>query len=221
MRSRGTRLSLSLTVPVLVLAALAACGDDGSENPTGPAATSAAPSGPTATGVAECVVGDWRTTGVAADATSEAGTVDVSGGAGVSMTIGSDGATTVDFAAMDPVTFDGEIAGASVAGELAYGGAASGAVRTDTGAASGTWEPVGSADWRDVTVTVALTEPVAATPIDNAPIGDLVEQADEVTGEVVDIEPILGEGTFRCEGETLALGPVDGEPGLTWTLERP
>jgi hypothetical protein len=216
MRGPGVKLGLALAV-----LALAACGDGGGNGgATEPAPTSASPSGPAATGVAECVTGDWRTTGVEAGTGDQTGTVSVSGGGGVSLTIGADGATAVDFAGMAPVSFDGEVAGASVAGELSYGGSASGTVRTDTGATSGMWEPVGTADWSGVTVTVDLTEPVAGRPIDNAPIGEVVEQADEVTGEVVDVEPVLGEGTFQCEGDTLVLGPAEGDPGLAWTLER-
>lgn len=216
-RDPGPKLGLALAALVM---AVAACGDDSGDDPTEPAPTSAAPTGPAASGVAECVAGDWRTTGVEAGAGSEAGTANVSGGSGVSLSIGADGATTVDFAGMAPVTFDGQVAGADVAGELAYAGSASGTVRTDTGATSGTWEPVGTTDWGSVTVTVDLTEPVAGRPIDNVPIGEVVEQADQVTGEVVDIEPMLGEGSFQCEGDTLVLSPTEGETGLTWTLER-
>jgi hypothetical protein len=205
----------------LIGLALAACGDDEPE-PTEPAPTATAPSSPAATaaGVAECVVGDWRSTGVEGKLGGDAATATVSGGAGVALSVGSDGATAVDFSAMEPVGFDGQVAGADVAGELAYGGEASGTIRTDTGATSGSWEPVDTADWSGVTVTLELTEPVAGRPIDDAPIGEVVEQTDQVTGEVIDVEPMLGEGSFECQDDTLVLSPTEGDTGLTWTLTR-
>jgi hypothetical protein len=91
-------------------------------------------------------------------------------------------------------------------------------VRTDPGATSGNWEPV-EPDWGDVRLTVELTEPVTARPFEDVPIGDYVDQADQWTGEVVDVDPILGEGSFRCEADRLVLSP-GGDAGITWTLTR-
>jgi hypothetical protein len=221
MRSPGVRLSLSALSLAAVGLALAACGDEDPE-PTEPSPTGTATPGPTATGagVADCVVGDWRSTGVEGEVGGDPATVSVSGGGGVALTLGPDGATTVDFAGMDPVSFDGQVAGADVAGELVYDGQASGTVQTDTGATSGSWEPVDSTDWSDVRVTLDLTEPVAGRPIDDVSVSDVVEQTDEVTGKVVDVEPMLGEGTFECQDDTLVLSPAEGDTGMTWTLTR-
>jgi hypothetical protein len=217
MRSPGVVLSLAV-----IAVAVAACGSDDPEQ-TGPTPTGGATGGPTgggSTGVAECVVGDWRSTGTEGEVGGGPVTATTSSGDGVSLSVGADGATRVDFTEMQPVTIDGEAAGAAVAGELTYAGEASGTIQTDTGTDAGTWEPVETADWSGVTVTVNLSEPVAGTPVDDAPIGDVIEQADEVTGEIVDVEPMLGEGRFECDGETLILSPTEGEGGMTWTLTR-
>jgi hypothetical protein len=49
----------------------------------------------------------------------------------------------------------------------------------------------------------------------------VVAQPYETTGEVIDVEPMLGEGTFECPGEdTLILNPDDERRGMTWTLQR-
>ncbi|HEY8474901.1 MAG TPA: hypothetical protein VIL37_20065 [Natronosporangium sp.] len=219
---RKHKLGWTLAALALVGLGLAGCGDDGGDGGDTGQPTEATPTGATptggATGVAECVVGDWRTSGVEAGTGGEPASINVGGGGDVAVTIGADGATTVDFAGMEPVSFDGEIAGVSVAGDLSYGGSASGTVRTDPGVTSGAWEPVDSADWSGVTLTVNLTEPVTGTPLDQVPIGDAVEQADQVTGEVIDIEPVLGTGSFECDGDTLVLRPTAGDTGLTWTL---
>lgn len=88
-----------------------------------------------------------------------------------------------------------------------------------TGTASGAWEPVGQTDWRDLRVTLDLTEPVQARPLDNAPIGRYAAEVAEQTGGIVDVEPMLGFGRYRCEGDTLILNP-DDDRGTTWTFER-
>lgn len=208
--------------------ALAACADNDDAPTTDPTSQPATPA-PTGTAdgtgeVAACVVGDWRSTGVAGDIGGAAAGVELSGASGVALTIGPDGAASLDFSGMEPASFEGEAAGTDVAGELSYAGQATAMIRTEAGAeqaTSGTWEPVDEADWSEARVTVDLTEPVAARPFDDTPIGDVVGQADETTGEVVDVEPMLGEGRFECQGEdTLILSPDDDRSGLTWTLQR-
>jgi hypothetical protein len=224
-----TQVVATLGLSALGLA-LAACADDSGDNgdnsadqPTtaGPAGT---PGGDGAGEVVDCVVGDWRSTGVAGQIGGGIAEVEVGGASGVTLTVGPDGATTIDFTDMEPASFDGEAAGAEVAGELSYDGQATGTIRTGTDggeATSGTWEPVDTADWSGVRVTVDVTEPVAARPFDGTPIGDVVGQADETTGDVVDVEPMLGEGTFECQVEdTLVLSPDDDRRGMTWTLDR-
>jgi hypothetical protein len=200
--------------PVVGLAiaglALAACGEGQDAGPS--------PDPGPATALAECVVGDWTSVGVDATAGGELAQLSAAGGSQVALTVGADGAARVDFSGMAPVTVDGDIFGAEVAGEVSYSGPASGTVRTDTGATSGGWETVDSADWSGVRVTVELTEPLEATPFEGAAIGDIIESADNVTGEVVDVDPILAEGTFECQDDRLTLAPAGD--GLTWTFRR-
>jgi hypothetical protein len=212
--------------------ALAACtddngdpGDNGGTQPTTTGPTATLDTGADGTGeAADCVVGDWRSTGVAGEIGGDVADVAVSGASGVTLTVGPDGAATIDFTDMEPASFGGEVAGTDVAGELSYAGQATGTIRAeadDPQAASGSWEPVDTADWSDARVTVDLTEPVAARPFDDTPVGDVVGQADQTTGEVVDVEPILGAGTFECQGQdTLVLSPGHDRRGMTWMLER-
>lgn len=168
--------------------------------------------------VAQCTVGDWRSADVEHEVGGEAAELNVDGGSQVALAVDPDGAATVDFSDMAPVSIAGQVLGAEVSGELTYDGAASGTIRTDTDASSGGWSTVGSVEWGGVRLTLDLTEPVVARPFEDAPIGDVVDQADELTGEVVDIDPILSEGTFDCQDDMLILRPADD--GMTWTFRR-
>lgn len=165
-----------------------------------------------------CVVGDWQSVGVDMEADGNLGEVIVGGGSRVALTVGTAGATTVGFADMVPVSVHGQVFGVEVIGDLAYGGHASGRVATEPDVTSGVWQIVEPVDWSEVSVTLNLAEPVQARPFDEAPLGDVIEEADEVTGEVVDIDPVLSDGTFRCEEDQLILSPTGN--GITWTFRR-
>lgn len=206
-----------MRMSVLVVLAAAAIGasacTDGSAtptpSPTPPPATSAA-----AGAIASCLVGTWQSTTVQ-------GPAGVTGGGGVRLTIAADGTATTDFTSMQPITFAAKIAETNVKGRFMYAGEASGKVRTESPTAtSGKWEPAGSIDWSKVKVTAELTEPVPAKPADNLPIRDFLGDKSSQTGGVVDIDPLLGAGTYTCEGTTtLILAPQDTS-GLKWTLTR-
>jgi hypothetical protein len=56
--------------------------------------------------------------------------------------------------------------------------------------------------------------------VDNLPIRDYIGDKSSQIGGVVDIDPMLGSGSYTCEGTgTLILAPKDSK-GLTWTLTR-
>lgn len=166
-----------------------------------------------------CVVGDWQSIGVDTEVGGDLAGLSLGGGSRVALTVGTAGATTVGFAGMVPVSFAGQVFGVGVSGDLAYGGHASGRVATEQGVTSGAWQMIEPVDWQEVSVTVNLTEPVQASPFDEAPLGDVVEEADEITGEVVDVDPVLSDGSFRCEDDDrLALSPAGN--GITWTFRR-
>lgn len=209
-----------MRMPVLAVLAAVALGAAGctdgttttpsSPSPTPPpAATSAA-----ASQVASCVVGSWQTSSVQ-------GIAGVAGGAGATMTIAADGTTTIDFTSMQPITFAASIANNNVKGRFMYLGQASGKIRTASPTAtSGSWEPAGSIDWSQVRVTLELTEPVQAKPLDNLPIRDYLGDKSSQTGGVVDIDPMLGSANYTCEGTTtLILTPQDNQ-GLKWTFTK-
>ena len=176
------------------------------------------PGGP----LASCVAGDWRSTGVSG--TAEAGTASarLDGGGGVAFKVGPTGETTVDFTGMQPVAFTVAVGGTDVVGSFTYAGTVTGTIQTSGGAAatSGVWEPVGNVDWGQTRVTVDLTKPVRVRPLDNAGIGDYVGDGANRTGNVVDVDPLLGTGRYECRGDSLVLSPDPDGGVLTWTLER-
>jgi hypothetical protein len=193
---------------------LAACNGEEAEpeETTPPPADSAAQ-------VADCVVGDWRSTGAEGEIGGVAGEGTLTGGAGVFLTVNPDGTARVDFSDMEPVAFEGDVAEVDVSGEVVYAGHASGTVRTDPDVTSGSWGPASEIDWSDVRVTVDVAEPVEGRPLEDTPLGDVLEQADEVTGGVVDADPVLGEGGFDCQDETLIVRS-GGDVDISWTFAR-
>jgi hypothetical protein len=210
---------------------LAACGDDGSPEaePTPGATGTTTPDGDT---VASCIVGEWRSDALSADTGGDPINADLTGGKGIMVRIDDSGATTIEFDDMEPVVFTTSVAGATVRGEFTYRGDATGTLSTSdpdgtsgsptaTGspATTGTWQPVGDLNWADTKLTVKLTDPLRATPLDNVPIGQYTGDAAERTGDVVDIDPLFDNGTYRCSGDTLTVTP-DDDGDLPWTLTR-
>jgi hypothetical protein len=195
-------------------------GASPSGSPTGSGTASAG--GP----VASCVVGKWRSTALTAEGASRRNNVSaqLTGGAGISVTIGQTGKTDIDFSGMDPVNFSAKVAGADVRGTFTYAGTAAGQISTGaapTGtsaspAPSGSWEPVGDLNWEATRLTLDLTEPVQARPFDNTPIGKYVGSQ---SGNAVDIDPIFDRGTYTCGGDTLTITP-DKDADIPWTLKR-
>jgi hypothetical protein len=227
---------------------VAGCGDDPEAAPT-PDGTTSAPVG----AVANCVVGDWRTTAVSGSAGGEAASASLSGGGGVALSVNRDGAATARFGDMQPVRFTVQIGDADAQGLFSYDGEVSTTIRatasdaedvtptaspattgageessptatvtpTDSDATgeSGTWEPVGDIDWGNLRLTVELTDPAQARLLDEAPIGDYLDDIARQTGNVVEPDPMLGPGRYTCAGDALTLSP-DDDRGTTWTLER-
>ncbi|MEV4626152.1 hypothetical protein AB0J90_07665 [Micromonospora sp. NPDC049523] len=184
--------------------------------PSGSATAAAATGGP----VASCVTGDWRTASAAGQTGGALASASISGGDGVLVKIGPTGSTTVDFGSMKPVTFKAQLGDARIAGTFSYAGKASGTVSTGTGGGTtGDWAPVPPLQWGDTRVTVALTEPTPATLFENVKISEYVGDGASRSGDVVDIQPLLGEGRYQCGGNTLTLTPKDAS-GLTWVLNR-
>jgi hypothetical protein len=159
--------------------------------------------------------------------------VSLSGGADVTATIGTDGAVSADFTAMQPATFTAQVAGAQVGGELTYRGTVDGKVDLGgTGASSptasgtagktGAWRPVGQVDWADLSITVKLTSPAALTVLDNVKLADVTNSQVTQAGGVIDLQPLLRNGTYACQGEdTLVITPsTGGGPAVAWTFAR-
>lgn len=216
------RMLAALSLAAIGAAAgMAGCGNGTTPAPAGssappPAATTGAPSQ-----VANCVVGSWQTTAVQQSAAAQGGSATVSGGAGVRLNVAADGAATLDFTSMQPVNFEAMVLGQNVKGSFTYAGEASTKVRTDSpSATSGTWQPAGSVDWSKVKVSADLTQPVQGKPLDNLPLRDYLGDKSSQTGGVVDIDPLLGKGTYTCEGSTSLTLTPENTKGLKWTLTK-
>jgi hypothetical protein len=155
-------------------------------------------------------------------ATIAGATVTASGGGGFTVTVAADGKTMIDFAGMQPIMFNSGVGGTTIKGTYSHGGKVDGTVRavptTDT---TGSWEPLGTVDWSQLTITVDLTSPVQAKVFDNQKISDFTGIGATQTGQAVDVQPILRKGTYDCSGSTLKIGPESGtSDGTTWTLQK-
>ena len=142
------------------------------------------------------------------------------GGGGFTMTVAPDGKTTVNFDGMQPISFALTVAGGQVKGSFVYGGKVNGAVKTPPGA-SGTWEPTGTTDWSTLTVTVDLTQPTSVRLADKVSIAQFAGTGSADTRSAVESQPVLRDGTYKCGGDTLELGPpAETSASGTWTLTR-
>jgi hypothetical protein len=227
---RITKLAVVAAGLTLGLAACSSSGSSGSATP-GPSgstgSSTGAASGNTVNGANggvtnSCVVGNWRTTGTDTTFDSNGAHGTVTGGSGIVLRIAHDGKTVVDFGSMQPVTFSTAVNGTEIKGSFVYGGKANGQLQVNDGMATkGTWKPVGTVDWRDMTVTVDLTSPVQSRIVDKVKIADFATAGTDQTGGTVDIQPILRDGTYECTASTLTVGPPPGVTGVgTWSLTR-
>lgn len=192
-------------------------GASGSTSPTAAATTASTGSGGTS---AACVVGAWKSTGFAGSFDQSGTTGTISGGAGYTLTVAPDGATTVDFAGMQPVQFAAKVSGTDVKGAFTYGGKVNGAVKLPTTGTSGNWEPTGTSDFKALTVKLSLTAPVQLD-LPSQSIADLAGMSQVQVGSAIDAQPVLKNGTYKCDGNTLTLGPPAGtNVGGTWTLQK-
>ena len=226
---------------LLALGGLAACT-------TGTGSPSTTPT-PTATPAPPCPVGSWRSTGVNANANVIGTTITFDGGADVKTTIAADGTVNADFNGMKPVNFNTTLSGSQIGGEIVYAGPVSGKVAlsgssattssapttaTTTGstasaAPSGSataggspWTPVGPVNFNDLKLTVKLTKPVPLTVVDGVKLGDVNNSQNAQAGNVIDLQPLLRNGTYRCNGnDTLVITPTSGSgPTVVWTFTR-
>jgi hypothetical protein len=195
-----------MRTPALAAVAIAALGlavggCDGDTNTTTPSTpggtgTAAAPPGD----VAECVVGDWRSTGANAQARGGGATATLTGGAGVAMKITEAGAVTIDFSNMQPADFTVQVAGAQVRGKFTYAGEATGTVRTGE-ATSPTATDTGT----------PTTMPTAATPSGAAPTtGATAGPTGEVTSGTWEPVPPIDWGDVRVTVDLTE--PVQARP---------
>jgi hypothetical protein len=224
---RITKLAVVAAGLTLGLAACSSSGSSGSATPGPSGSSTGAASGNAVNGANggvanSCVVGSWRTTGTNTTIDSNGAHGTISGGNGILLKIAHDGKTELDFAAMQPIAFTTAVNGTEIKGSFVYGGKATGQLQVNDGMATkGTWKPVGTADWRDMNVTVDLASPVQSRIVDHVKIADFATAGGDQTGGTVDIQPILREGTYECTASTLTVGPPSGVTGVgTWSLTR-
>jgi hypothetical protein len=170
-----------------------------------------------------CVVGNWKSTGVNMSFDAGGARGSASGGSGLTLNVAGDGATVVDFTGMQPVAFTTNAGGAEIKGEFTYGGKVTGAVHVPASATTtGVWKPVGTTDWKTLTVTVDMISPVKGRVFDHVKIADFASAGSDQAGGSVDVQPIMREATYECSGNTLKLGPPAGSSsvGGTWVFQR-
>jgi hypothetical protein len=236
-----TTRRIPLVLAGLFLVGTAACTGTPTTSPT---AT------PTTPPVPACPVGSWTSTGATAN-TPAGVNVTFDGGSGVKLTVGDDGKVKADFAGMKPVTFTALVAGAQVRGEITYGGSTDGTVdlkatapatsstsasggttglSTPTGSPtgssagsgkSGAWHPTGTVNVSALRITVKVTQPVAATILDNAKVSDVTGSQTTQVANAVDLQPLLREGTYSCgtDNKTLTI-TTSNAPTVVWSMTR-
>ena len=76
-------------------------------------------------------------------------------------------------------------------------------------------------NWADLAVTVRLTSPASVTVVDNVKLADVTNSQVTQAGGVIDVQPLLREGTYQCRGEdTLIITPEGAGPTVVWTFVR-
>jgi len=68
-----------------------------------------------------------------------------------------------------------------------------------------------------------VTKPLAATVADHVKLSDITNGQTAQAGNVVDLQPLLRPGTYRCDGSanlTITPSTSDGGPSLVWTFAR-
>lgn len=197
-------------------------GTPNANNSTGaPRVSATTGSGSGSGNSASCVVGTWKSTGFSGSLATGGGNGNISGGAGYTMTVSPDGKTVVDFAGMQPIMFTASISGTDVKGSFTYGGKVNGAVNlAQASAASGIWEPTGTSDFSTLKVKLSLTSPVKLD-LPEQSIAELAGMSQAQVGSAIDAQPVLKSGTYKCDGNSLTLGPpTAGGVGGTWTLQK-
>jgi hypothetical protein len=163
----------------------------------------------------QCVVGDWTHTNADIRARMGNGQMRETGGAGMLMTIGSDGATTINFTPMKPVRFR---APDGLAGQLRYRGTVSYKLGLPAaGATEGRLRYI-SGDLSKLTVTARITSPFDVTVFSDESVLGLAAGAGGIS---VDGQPLATDHTFTCSATRLVLRTVSGQTvSGTWTWAR-
>ena len=175
--------------------------------------------------VADCVRGNWESTGVTVERQAK-DDFQVDGGGGVSLMIEDNGHATLDFARMHRVTFSGTKHDTEVQGFVEFRGEATGTVSTTEHSENSGTIKAEDVNWGDVELTVALTEPFSSRPLDRVRVDELRQLA-QSHGHNGMHRPTLTEATYTCGDDTLTLASTvqdqrhNDHPKLTWTFERP
>lgn len=157
-----------------------------------------------------CVVGTWVMTGT--DLTVDTG-IHLTGGAGVEMTIAADGATTMNYTPMQPVSVAANTADLSLLGELRYDGVVAAQLDLpDPGVTEG--ELVAThTDVTGLTVSFRYLPPVDVVLLDRVPFAELTSDLAFGAGAM----PLGNRVTFTCTPTTLDMGAPTGNGGWSWT----
>jgi hypothetical protein len=113
------------------------------------------------------------------------------------------------------------LASASASGGPAGASTPTGSPTAAGSGKSGGWHPTGTVNVAALRITVKLTQPIAATILDNAKVTDVTGSQTTQVANAVDLQPLLREGTYRCgtDNNTLTI-TTSSSPTVVWSLSR-
>jgi hypothetical protein len=67
---------------------------------------------------------------------------------------------------------------------------------------------------------VKVTQPISQVLLDDVTLPGVTSSQISQVDTVVDLVPILREGTYTCEGNTLTLRPAASKSAVSWVFQR-
>jgi hypothetical protein len=134
---------------------------------------------------------------------------------------------TVDLKATAPASTSTASPLASASGSTGLSTPTGSPATTSTGSTAGSgktggWHPTGTVNVADLRITVKVTQPVAATILNNAKVSDVTGSQTTQVANAVDLQPLLREGTYSCgsDNKTLTITTSGKDPIVVWSLSR-
>jgi hypothetical protein len=128
---------------------------------------------------------------------------------------------TVDLNATAPATSSSGGQTTASAGGTGAPTTPAGTGTTGASGKSGAWRPTGTVNVSGLQITVKLTQPVAATILNNVKVSDVTGSQTAQAGDAIDLQPLLRNGTYQCSGQNNLVITTSGTgPTVVWSLSR-